>query len=242
MSKLSEKIKKVTRLTSTPIGFGAGKAANEPTMVLAGLAKDAKDASEMASRGVDVVLLSGVKPEAAKDVTGMVAGAAIGGKHDDEAKAYREAGFDFVVFDPNQAAATALLDEEVGYVMTLPRDLDEQELRALESFQLDAVDVGTIESGLTVRRQIELRRMFALMRKPLWSKVKGDISLLELQALRDTNVLVVAVEKADDAEKVRAAIDALPPRARRKDSDDRPTPLVPRATLVEEADDHDHDD
>jgi hypothetical protein len=84
--------------------------------------------------------------------------------------------------------------------------------------------------------------MFALMRKPLWSKVKGDISLLELQALRDTNVLVVAVEKADDAEKVRAAIDALPPRARRKDSDDRPTPLVPRATLVEEADDHDHDD
>jgi hypothetical protein len=239
MSKLSEKIKKVTRLTSTPIGFGAAKTANEPTMVLAALVRDPKDAAEMATRGADVVVLSGVKPDAARDIADAIAGAAITGKEDDEARSFREGGFDFVVFDPNQASATALLDEEVGYVMTLPRDLDEADTRALEAFQLDAVDVGTIDGGLTVRRQIELRRMFAHTRKPLWAKVRGEISGLELQALRDTNIVVVAAEKADDIERLRKAIDALPPRARRRDGEDRPTPLVPRTTATEDDDEDD---
>ena len=241
MSKLSEKIKKVTRLSSTPIGFGSTKSANESTMVLAGVAKDAKDAADFTKRGADVVVLTSARPEAAKDLDGAVAGAAIGGKQDDEAKAFREGGFDFVAFDPNQASATALLDEQVGYVLTLPRDFDEQDLRALESFQLDAIDVGAIDGGLTVRRQIELRRIYALTRKPLWARVKADISVLELQALRDTNIIVVAVDKADEIETLRKTIDALPPRARRRDGEDRPTPLVPRAIAAEEEDDEDDD-
>ena len=57
---------------------------------------------------------------------------------------YREGGFDFVIFDPNTAAATALLDEKIGYVLTLPSDLSDNEMRTLESFQLDAIDVGAL--------------------------------------------------------------------------------------------------
>jgi hypothetical protein len=239
LSKLSEKIKKVTRLSSTPIGFGASKSANEPTLALAGMAKDAKDAAELAKRGADIVVLTGGKPEGVTDAADCIIGAAISGKQDDEAKAYREAGFDFVMFDPNQASATALLDEEIGYVLSLPRDLDEGEVRALEAFQLDAVDVGAIEGGLTVRRQIELRRVFAQTRKPLWAKVRSDISVLELQALRDTNIVVVAADKADDIERLRKTIDGLPPRTRRRDAEDRPTPLVPRAAAVEDDDEDD---
>ena len=232
MSKLADKIRAATRLSMAGIGFGAAKAASEPTLVLVGVAKDAKDAAEMGKRGADVVVISGARPDAAKDIAGVIAGAVIAGKQDDEAKSYREGGFDFVVFDPNTASATALLDEKCGYVLALPKDLDEHDMRALEAFQLDAIDVGVIDGGLTVRRQIELRRTFAMTRKPLWVRVKGDASSTELQALRDTNVLVVAAEKADDIEKLRRTIDALPPRARRRD-DERPTPLVPRAAVVE---------
>jgi hypothetical protein len=242
LSKLSEKIKKVTRFASTPIGFGSATTAKEPTMVLVGLAKDAKEAADLAKRGADAVVVSNTRPDAAKDVPGTIAGAVIAGKQDDEAKAYREGGFDFVVFDPNQASATALLDDQIGYVLTLPRDIDEQDMRALESFQLEAIDVGTIDGGLTVRRQIEFRRIFALTRKPLWARVKGDLSVLELQALRDTNIIVVAAEKAEDVEKLRTTIDALPPRVRRRDADERPTPLVPRTVSVEDDDDEDEDD
>lgn len=204
-------------------------------MLLVGIAKDAKDAADLAKHGADAIVLTGARPEAAKAVEGVV-GAVIAGKQDDEAKLYREGGFDFVVFDPNQAAATALLDEQVGYVLTLPRDIDEQDLRSLESFQLDAIDVGSIDGGLTVRRQIELRRIFSLTRKPLWARVKADISILELQALRDTNITMVAAEKADEIEKLRATIDALPPRARRRDGEDRPTPFVPRTVGIDEED------
>jgi hypothetical protein len=211
-------------------------------MVLAGLAKDAKDAADLVNSGADVVVLTGGKAEGAKDAGSSVVGAVIDGKHDDQARSYREAGFDFVMFDPNQASATALLDEDVGYVLSLPRDLDEHDMRALEAFQLDAIDVGTIESGLTVRKQIELRRIFALTRKPLWARVKGDIPVLELQALRDTNIVVVAVEKTADVAPLRATIDSLPPRARRRDGEDRPTPFVPRAVAADDAGDDDDDD
>jgi len=40
LSKLADKIKNVTRLSSAALGFGAAKAAKESTMVLAGIAKD----------------------------------------------------------------------------------------------------------------------------------------------------------------------------------------------------------
>ena len=173
-------------------------------------------------------------------MNGAIAGAAIAGKADDEAKAYREGGFDFVVFDPNQASATALLDEKCGYVMSIPKDFDEHDLRALEAFQLDAVDVGVIDNLLTVRRQIELRRVFGMTRKPLMARLKGDISSVELQAMRDTGVVIVASDKAEDVERLRKTIDGLPPRARSR-NEDRPTPLVPQAAAVDDDDEHDHD-
>ncbi len=242
MSKLADKIKKVTQLASQPLGFGSSKAAAESTMVLAGVAKDAKDGAEMQKRGADVVILTSAKPESGKDVTGAILGAIIAGKADDEAKAFREGGFDFVVFDPNDASATALLDEDIGYVLTLPKDLEDNDVRTLESFQLDAIDIGAIDGALTVRRQIELRRVFGMTRKPLLARVKGDISAIELQALRDTNIVIVTADKADDVERLRKTIDALPSRARRK-NEDRPTPLVPRTAAAEDDDDdddHDH--
>lgn len=241
MSKLADKIKAATRISTGGIGFGAARETAEPTMVLAGLAKDARDAAELQKRGAAAVILTGARAEQGRDVQHAIAGAAIAGKADDEAKAYREGGFDFVVFDPNQASATALLDEKCGYVMSVPKDFDEHDLRALESFQLDALDVGVIDGTLTVRRQIELRRLFGMTRKPLMARLKGDISSAELQALRDTGVVLVASDRADDIERLRATIDGLPPRARRRD-DDRPAPFVPQAATAGDDDDHDHDD
>lgn len=246
MSKLAEKIRSAARSEPQPLGFGAAKASAVATMVLAGAARDVGAASEMARRGADVVIVgsakSAAKPDSGKDVAGAIAGARITATVVNEAVQYREGGYDFVVFDPNAASATALLDENVGYVLTLPDNLSDNEIRTLESFQLDAIDVGALPGSLTVRRQIDLRRIFALTRKPLMASVDGAISVAELQALRDTNVLVVVAEGADNVEKLRKTIQALPPRSRRKD-DERPTPLVPHNAMVEEeeSDEHDHD-
>ena len=148
-----------------------------------------------------------------------------------------------MVFDPDEATATALLDDEIGYVLALPKDLGDNETRTLESFQLDAIDVGEIKGALTVRRQIELRRIVGMTRKPLMATVSSDISTAELQALRDTNVVVVVATDAAGVDKLRKTIDALPPRRPRKDAE-RPTPLVPVGPSVGDGDepDHDHDE
>jgi hypothetical protein len=236
VSKLAEKIRKVTRTQSQPLGFGSARAASEPTLVLAARCDDASAAAELARRGADAVIVGSAKSPAqagsASGIKDAIAGAWLPGKTAGEAKAYREAGFDFIVFDPDRTAATAVLDEDTGYVMALPAGLGDAETRALESFQLDAIDVGKIEGPLTVRKQMDLRRLFAMTRKPLMAAVPGDIDAAELEALRDANVVVVVAQDAAAAERLRKTIDALPPRRRRKD-EDRPAPLVPRATGVD---------
>lgn len=240
MSKLADKIRKATRPATQALGFGAAKAASEPTMVLAGLTPDAAGIAGLVARGADIVIVgaSGAPAATARPADGTAAGAWIAGRADNESTAFREAGFDFVVFSAD-AAATSLLDETVGYVMALPADISDTDLRTLEAFQLDAIDVGAIDGAMTVRRQIALRRIFATTRKPLLATVGTSISATELQALRDTNVVVVAVAGAENVARLRGLIDALPPRHRRKDGDDRPTPLVPRAVGGEE---HEHED
>lgn len=240
LSKLSEKIRRATRLQSAALGFGAAKAAQEPTMVLVARTADAGAAAELARRGADVVIvdLTGIAGAPPKAAANAVAGAQITAKAEGQSTACKQAGYDFVVFDPDTAAATALLDEDIGYVVALPEGLGDPELRTFEGLQLDAIDVGRIEGSLTVRRQLDLRRIFGMTRKPLIATIDADVSVAELQAIRDTNVVAVVAQTPEAVERLRETIDSLPERRRRKDGDDRPTPLVPRAT----AGDGDEDD
>lgn len=240
MSKLADKIRKAARLDAQPLGFVTARAAKEATMLLGGIAADARAAAELANHGADFVILTKAAASDGKSAGAPIAGALIEG--DAEAKAFKDGGFDFVVFDPDKTSSTAVLEEEIGYVMIVPKDASDTDLRSIEAFQLDAIHVGEIKGTLTVRRQIELRRLFGLTRKPLLATVPAEISVPMLQALRDTNVIAVAVEGAANIERLRKTIDALPPRARRKD-EERPTPLVPRALAGDgdEEDEHEHE-
>lgn len=242
MSKLADKIRKASRLEQTAIGFGTSRATREATMVLVGAAQDAAAAGPLRASGADAVIIGATDapaPATAPSGADAVTGGWIGASGD--AATLKAAGYDFVIFDPDRTPSTAVLEENVGYVLALPADIGELELRTIESFQLDAIYAGSVDAALTVRRQIELRRIFGLTRKPLMASVPANIEVAQLQALRDTNVIAVLASSPEDVAKLRATIDALPPRARRKD-DERPTPLVPRAASGDEEHDHDHDD
>ncbi len=246
MSKLADRIRKASRLQPQPLGFVAAPSAAQATMVLAGLAADGSAAASMAKRGADVVIIGSADAPAPAETAPPAGEATLGawapGSSEDEAKHYREAGYDFVVFDPDRASATALLDEEVGYVLRLPADLSDVETRALEGFRLDAIDVGAAGGTLSVRRQIDLQRLHALTRKPLMASVPRDISPAELRALRDANVCVVVTDDAGAIEGLRAKIDGLPPRTRRREDGERPAPFVPRAAAVGGGEDDEGDD
>jgi hypothetical protein len=239
VSKLADKIRRAARSEPQQLGFVTSRSDASATMLLAAVARDASAAADLAKRGADAVILGGPETAASAAPSDGLAGAWIGDKAD--AAAMKEAGFDFVVFNPDTTPSTAVLEESIGYVLVLPADATDVELRAIEGFQLDAIDVGRLDGGLTVRRQIDLRRVFSLTRKPLMASVPAAITVAELQALRDTNVAIIAADSADSVERLRKTIDALPPRSRRKEDGDRPTPLVPRAATGGEDDDDDDD-
>jgi len=245
LSKLAEKIRRVTRSEAQPLGFVTSRATKDATMVLAALARDAREATQMAQRGADAVIIGSAEkpasPDAAKELREVMAGGWLDGRNEGGAKALKDGGFDFVVFDPDKTVSTAVLEEDIGYVMRVPADATDTELRAIEAFALDAIDVGALSGSLTVRRQMDLRRIFALTRKPLMASVPASISASELRALRDTNVVVVCVDSADAVAKLRSAIDALPPRSRRRE-EERPIAMVPRsAPGAEEEEDEEGD-
>jgi len=246
VSKLADRIRNATRPPAPAIGFVRAQSAAPASLVLAATARNAAEAPDLAKRGADVVIIgSAAEPARAGgrvEAGEAVVGAWAAGTADDEAKQFRESGCDFIVFDPDSAAAAALLDEEIGYVMRLPTDLTDVEVRALEGFRLDAIDVGPVSGPLTVRRQIDLQRLFALTRKPLMATLAGSTGAKELQALRDANVAVIVAADANAVEPLRKLIDALPPRARRKDENERVMAFVPRTASGAGEEDDEHDD
>lgn len=245
MSKLSDKIRRVSRVEAQPMGFVTARATADATMVLAGMARDLRAAAEMAKRGADAIVLgspgtAAAAAEGAK-IEDAIAGGWLDGRSDGASQAFSEGGFDFVVFDPDKTASTAVLEEGIGYVISLPGDVSDNELRAIEGFGLDALYVGEIKGAMTVRRQMDLRRIFALARKPLMASVPADIAAAELQALRDTNVVVVTADSADGVEKLRGTIDALPARTRRREESERPIAMVPRSAAGDGEDEGEDD-
>jgi hypothetical protein len=134
----------------------------------------------------------------------------------------RSAGLDFLVLQDDSAPASLLLDEEIGYVMTIEDDQSDTSLRLLESASFDALAGSAIEHGFTIKQQLELRRISGLARKPLILKASDGLTSEELECLRDTGVAALLLEGPDAVERLAALkpiVDAMRPRRRRKDRD-----------------------
>jgi hypothetical protein len=204
---------------------------------------------DLAGRGVDAILLSLSNPQAdmsqlakwAKKASDVPCGAQVMAASGKTVAALKEAGADFLVFDAESTSAEALLETELGYVLTLAGDPTDSFLRALDTFPLDGLWVQDWRGPLTVHRQMELRRVHLLSRTPLFVPVRPDISPAELECLRDAGVLAVAVNGMEAGAwqqlgDLRQAIDGLKPRARRRE--ERPDVVLPlgreSASQVEE--------
>lgn len=132
----------------------------------------------------------------------------------------KKAGMDYVVLSLD-APATALLGEEIGYVLALEGEVPDTMLRSLDGLPFDALLI-TMEAGPpTLRRQLEIRRLAGLSRLPLFLRMANEPTAEELKSLRDSGVIAVVVD-GDQQESwaalpnLRQAIDGLPPRRRRR--------------------------
>jgi hypothetical protein len=208
------------------MGFGAARATPKATMLVGAVAKDAAEATKAREAGADVVI---VKDAAAvSGVTDVPAG--VWGPTGDDA--------DFLVIDPETTPASALLNEERGYVLVLPDAPEELYLRSLSSLQLDAVYLEKVPSPLTVARQIELGRIAGLAGKPIVCSVKADAAKDDLQCLRAAGVALLLIDGAPDGIKqLKETVLSLP--AKRQRRDERPGVSLPRSAAPAE---HDHED
>jgi hypothetical protein len=254
MSKLADAIKRSQRTESTPMGFGAARPAAKPSM-LVGFLGPAADLEKGRDAGAELIIvdahssgglgkLLGASPELPADAFKVdTSKSQPGGIFTDPdvagAKALKERGFDFIVFDAGATPAAATLDEDLGYVLALTSH-EESFLRSLSALQLDAIYYGDMPSPLSVSKQLELMRAASLAGKPLFVKVAADVSNEDLQCLRGAGVVAV-LTAADGVAKVKETVAALPARKSRKD-DARPVVSLPRGGATEEHDHGDDDD
>ena len=248
MSKLSERMRRAARTDARPVGFTAVATAPQPTMlVIAEIsANDAASSVEISAEHADALLLPDDTPEAAlKSATGgqVPVGVRLTRGNRERVAALKAAGVDFVVLD-EESAASALMEEDLSYVLEVAGEPTDTDLRALDALPLEALLAPPVDGALTIRRSINMRRFVAFGRKPLMLPISAETNAADLEALRELNVLLLLVPAAGAAG-LRERVMTLPPRRRREGSAvGVPTMVLGRPRVEEhpdEDDDHDHD-
>lgn len=234
MSKLADRIRKASRLETTPMGFGTGTTLKpSPTMLsLVRLsAAEADKAAQAAARGADAVIFEGIDvsklKERAQKADQLSLGVRLSKAERAAVAAQRQAGADFVVLDPQSASAEAILEDGIGLVLALGWDTPDTTLRLLEPLPLDALLVPMPDAPLTLGRLLELRRISVLSRTPLLTEISAGADTSQLHALREAGVagVIIDARALDRLPALREAISSLPARARRRE--EHPEAILP---------------
>ena len=245
MSKLRDRIRRTFQRRPGPLGFAPrSRQADEHRYVIVIAEVDGADAaSAAAAAGADALLHAAGRDgiEAVVEAAGdLPVGARLEAATAGDADALIEAGADFLVFDDARTEAAALLRDELGHVALLgDADASEEDLRLLQPLDLDALLIPGSAGALSVREQLQTRRIAELTRKPLIVPVAAEVSTEELRIWRDAGapVALAGGDAADLEAIVAAARDVPAPRERREE---RPDPLLPSSAAP--ADDFDEDD
>jgi hypothetical protein len=247
MTKLADAIRRSQRIEAAPMGFGAARPATKPTMVVGAIAKPGDSLQAYKDAGVDLVVIDarpGAMSEAdarklGDDAGSLTLGLLAGSIDASQVASLQGAGFDFLVFDADSTPAAALLNEDLGFVLSLPAQADELFLRSLESLSLDAVYLESLPSPLTVARQLELSRIGLFGRKSLICLTQAGVSAEDLRCLRAAGAAAVIASGAAAAKSLKEAVAALPPRKTRRE--ERRVVSLPVGAAVGH-DDEDDDD
>ena len=245
MSKLADLLTRVSRGPQTRMGFGPRSTDQVPPLLLLASGEARALPAETAGR-VDAFLVTQgpTEPPAAESlVWGAQASTA-------ETGPLREAGGDFLAFEPAQAPASVLNEETLGKVLMVDPEASDTVLRATDALPIDATLLDLTDGALTVERLMSAYRVAGLVRKPLIVVAEPSWGRDELVALRDAGALGVLVRlpvAEGTIARLHDIIGALPPRKRPRPRgeallpamrEEQPTALPPE---IEEPDEDDDD-
>ena len=251
MSKLLDKLDRVSEGRPQPLGFGPAAAREKSAaMLMVGSLRtgDNELADVAAKGGVDAILFT-VGDRKKGDAVGQLSapgsgipwGVSLDAVTKEDLATLIDKGCDFVVFGPTRTPASVLSEEGIGKVLQIDLSLDDRLARALNRLAIDAVllaPTGREGSPLTVHQLMVYERLAGAAGKHLLAAVPPDFATEDLESLWGLGVrgLVVDLNVANPEQRlqeVQEAIRKLP--ATRKKSRERLTATVPLLSQTPEA-------
>jgi hypothetical protein len=231
MNKLRAMIQDAARVSRAGLGFGSSGARKGGSLLL--LARGDGSKFGPVAKYADALLSTSAKArdEASPDVARGLDVADAGSDEWQESAA----NFNFLVVG-EETPASALLSEEMAYLLRAPLDMPDSLLRSLEPVSLDGLVVA-VNGSLNLRDQLALVRLAGFTHKPLFAELKRLPSPIDLEVLRDSGVIAVLLDAAAGESafaEVRKSIEGLPPRRRRRDEREGPSVSLQATTVPAE--------
>ena len=200
------------------------------TVAPSGLAK-----AKAGIKSVDAVLLNSTDKDqktldkAAAKLNDELWGVRGGAVSAEQARHLAEMGCDFIVFDAEGSSAALLDIEDIGKVVTVGDELDDDMARSIAGLPIDAIlyTPNKLDLPLTVAGLLALSRVRGLLDLPYIMAVSGAVTGDDIAALRNVGIagLVMDLSAPDDIASTAKAITSLP---RKKPRHNRSSALVPR--------------
>ena len=227
MSRFIDKLNRLSRTESQPIGFRTKEAASTrlKMQLVVSLAQENVDVLADNMIGADAGLVrisklnSGVKAlqKISQEVSDIPWGGWLPGGGQGKIKQITRVGGDFVVFSAINTPLSILQNDEVGKILEVEASIGEGVLRAVNELPVDAVLIADEQKEgyfLTWQHLMLFRRFADLLTKPLLVSVPLKVTVGEFQTLWGAGIAGVVVEVTaeqpyDRLKKLRQAIDKL---------------------------------
>ena len=228
MSKFIETLENVGETVSAPLGFGAVYKREKPVqMLLVGVLTleqlQKQVSTSLAPVHAFLILMDSEEqqiPQSLKDSLGSIPwGIMVNANSVASGMVYgKEAGCEFLVFDAKSTPARVLQDDDIGKVLELEGDIDENKARAIEDLPVDAVVYLAPDDlfPLTVGSLLRLHAVRGLLGKPFILHIGQCPNTYDLISFRDASINGLLVDinelKTERLKELRKAIDELPPQ------------------------------
>lgn len=229
MSKLLQKLERISEGRAQPLGFGAAVARGKslPMVIVASVpVGDARLAAIAAKAGADAVLMTIEHEEKMDEALAKLSsaktdipwGVSLNAVTKEEVEQLIGMDCDFVIFAPDKTPAAVLGAEKIGKVLQIDPSLSDSLAKAINRLSIDAVLLGPVsedESPLTVHQLMVYERLAAGAGKHLLAAIPPGLPTDDIESLWGLGVRGVVVDlRVKDPEQrlsqVKEAIQKLP--------------------------------
>lgn len=242
MSKLLEKLERISEGSGQPIGFGAAvnRTKIAPMLIIASVpAADAQLSGVIGKEGIDAVLITvenlakDKKVLAKIDNTEMSVpwGVYMDAVNKEEIEQLIGMGCDYVIFGPARTQATILNEDRIGKVLTIDPTLTDSMIRTISRLSVDAVFLSPVskeEPHFTVQQLMVYERLAGGTGKHLLAAFPSGKPPADIESLWGLGVRGVAIDLTSEQleqrlTQIKEAIQKLPSTRKKPKEKIRPT-------------------